>query len=242
MNSFTPQQRSHVFLNAITMYEDISYTIINITFSFVELVIGVAVLVITRESDNFLYLKNFLFMFSIFNTMLLFLYVSRIIYFSQIIDQPHLYSQRIIVYEYICRTLKMYFQLSAAYLTMHNYVLKQKYKMLYYTHIIAIILDFIIAGCPMLSASFYVLFSFLFCKSEKYETLTVTSQNIANFNSCAICLENYEVDQNVSKLICQHIFHRDCIQEWFQMSQTCPACKKDLWIKLEIYEEEKLKI
>ena len=114
MNSFTPQQRSHVFLNAITMYEDISYTIINITFSFVELVIGVAVLVITRESDNFLYLKNFLFMFSIFNTMLLFLYVSRIIYFSQIIDQPHLYSQRIIVYEYICRTLKMYFQLSAA--------------------------------------------------------------------------------------------------------------------------------
>lgn len=43
---------------------------------------------------------------------------------------------------------------------------------------------------------------------------------------CSICYSEYI--PNVSRLRslpCQHIFHADCIEEWFQLKDNCPLCK-----------------
>jgi hypothetical protein len=54
------------------------------------------------------------------------------------------------------------------------------------------------------------------------------------FDSCSICLdklkgkteEDEKVDQ-VRVLPCTHIYHTDCIDQWFKENVACPVCKKD---------------
>ncbi|CAJ0609962.1 unnamed protein product [Cylicocyclus nassatus] len=42
--------------------------------------------------------------------------------------------------------------------------------------------------------------------------------------NCSICSQPY-VTNNISALLCGHIFHYDCIVKWFERSQTCPTCR-----------------
>ena len=41
---------------------------------------------------------------------------------------------------------------------------------------------------------------------------------------CLISLENY-VDDPISKLKCNHIFHKKCIEEWYKNNRNCPICR-----------------
>jgi len=45
---------------------------------------------------------------------------------------------------------------------------------------------------------------------------------------CAVCLCDYEPEDQVRHLPCDHLFHPDCIQEWFKANAKCPVCKFDL--------------
>ena len=47
----------------------------------------------------------------------------------------------------------------------------------------------------------------------------------SSFESCAICIERYNVDSRVAILEnCNHMFHDTCITEWFKKSYNCPMC------------------
>lgn len=47
--------------------------------------------------------------------------------------------------------------------------------------------------------------------------------------SCSICLENFEDDDEIRKLRCAHIFHKTCVDEWLTKHQTsCPICRSSL--------------
>lgn len=45
---------------------------------------------------------------------------------------------------------------------------------------------------------------------------------------CAVCLCDYEQDDQIRHLPCDHLFHPDCIQEWFNTNAKCPVCKFDM--------------
>lgn len=45
---------------------------------------------------------------------------------------------------------------------------------------------------------------------------------------CSICLCEYEKDDEISHLPCNHIYHPDCIEGWFKNSAKCPVCKYDV--------------
>lgn len=43
---------------------------------------------------------------------------------------------------------------------------------------------------------------------------------------CAICLSNFEVNAEISKLQCSHQFHTSCVKQWFSRGRnTCPTCR-----------------
>jgi len=47
-------------------------------------------------------------------------------------------------------------------------------------------------------------------------------------NECTICLTEIIEDEDVKKLPCNHQFHSDCINQWFdQGNNTCPNCRAD---------------
>ncbi|KAJ4958422.1 hypothetical protein NE237_025533 [Protea cynaroides] len=46
---------------------------------------------------------------------------------------------------------------------------------------------------------------------------------------CAICLVEFQDNDEIRLLtVCNHVFHRNCIDEWFGNHTTCPLCRKSL--------------
>lgn len=43
---------------------------------------------------------------------------------------------------------------------------------------------------------------------------------------CCICLEDMELGDQVSMLVCSHRMHRDCAHAWLCQSSLCPLCKQ----------------
>ena len=43
--------------------------------------------------------------------------------------------------------------------------------------------------------------------------------------NCVICLNDFKVGDKVMILPCVHIFHSQCIRDWFGSKDTCPICK-----------------
>lgn len=57
----------------------------------------------------------------------------------------------------------------------------------------------------------------------------VTRFKTASINppeTCAVCLSAFEDGEEIRKLKCKHIFHKDCLDTWLQQdSATCPLCR-----------------
>ncbi|XP_052592316.1 RING finger protein 215 isoform X4 [Peromyscus californicus insignis] len=43
--------------------------------------------------------------------------------------------------------------------------------------------------------------------------------------TCAVCLDDFCNKQWLRVLPCKHEFHRDCVDPWLMLQQTCPLCK-----------------
>ncbi len=47
--------------------------------------------------------------------------------------------------------------------------------------------------------------------------------------NCPICLDSL-AEKNAVKLMCQHVFHYDCVHKWFECSEEpeCPVCRMEI--------------
>lgn len=46
---------------------------------------------------------------------------------------------------------------------------------------------------------------------------------------CVICTE-FITNEYVAKFECKHMFHKECINEWLTINNTCPICRHDFSI------------
>lgn len=46
-----------------------------------------------------------------------------------------------------------------------------------------------------------------------------------NNEICSICLEQFVINDKINKLDCEHMFHKECLDEWF-INNNCPLCRK----------------
>jgi hypothetical protein len=51
---------------------------------------------------------------------------------------------------------------------------------------------------------------------------------ISKKEECPVCLEIFSFDKEITKTICNHYFHNDCITETLKFTNTCPICRKVL--------------
>lgn len=49
---------------------------------------------------------------------------------------------------------------------------------------------------------------------------------IEDKTDCAICLEEMLVGDTEKRIICGHIFHKECILSWFSLKFSCPLCRR----------------
>ena len=45
-------------------------------------------------------------------------------------------------------------------------------------------------------------------------------------NMCPICLSEMVVGETARKLRCDHMFHKQCVDEWLRVNASCPTCRK----------------
>ena len=57
-----------------------------------------------------------------------------------------------------------------------------------------------------------------------------------NNNTCTICFDEYRPGVNVKFLPCDHHFHSECIDEWFNVKDSCPLCKKHVNLLYDLVE------
>jgi hypothetical protein len=46
--------------------------------------------------------------------------------------------------------------------------------------------------------------------------------------SCAICMQEYKIDEEIRTLPCKHEFHCECVDKWLPMKKICPLCRHDI--------------
>lgn len=60
-----------------------------------------------------------------------------------------------------------------------------------------------------------------------------------NENSCSVCKEEFEIDQDLIGLPCKHVFHDQCILPWLKERNSCPTCRFELPTDDKDYEARK---
>ena len=45
-------------------------------------------------------------------------------------------------------------------------------------------------------------------------------------DKCIICQKGYSLENEVIKLNCSHMFHKECIVRWLIENDNCPLCKE----------------
>ena len=43
--------------------------------------------------------------------------------------------------------------------------------------------------------------------------------------SCAICLVDYEAEDELRNLPCGHAYHKACTDSWLAVNPSCPVCR-----------------
>lgn len=83
---------------------------------------------------------------------------------------------------------------------------------------------------PMLN-QFYIRKLLYFIDSINNNLLVPSAnvQPVKQYKECCICFG--EMDEEIAKLRCKHLFHFDCIRKWVSKNATCPCCRKDVYKK-----------
>jgi hypothetical protein len=67
---------------------------------------------------------------------------------------------------------------------------------------------------------------------DEFNNLEKFYFNSTESRECLICLEKFEINDQVTKIHCNHIFHTICIKEWFlKENSKCPVCRVDVKYK-----------
>lgn len=88
-----------------------------------------------------------------------------------------------------------------------------------------------------LSLALYVSFVVLGCarkqdgENSKLPTGQATRyfaiENKYGVDVCPICLEDFDEDSYCRVLECSHVFHYECVNEWFaSVAVSCPLCQQ----------------
>ncbi|XP_060105061.1 RING finger protein 215 [Heteronotia binoei] len=65
-------------------------------------------------------------------------------------------------------------------------------------------------------------------KTRRYHPGKLPRSWAHEIDSCAICLDKFHKNQCLRVLPCLHEFHRDCVDPWLLLQQTCPLCKHNI--------------
>ena len=65
--------------------------------------------------------------------------------------------------------------------------------------------------------------------TDKFAKLNEVKYKSLNNNTCPICYDDFNLDESIIILDCNHNYHNDCIKKWLcECANTCPLCKNEI--------------
>lgn len=64
-----------------------------------------------------------------------------------------------------------------------------------------------------------------FTKRTSLPASNVGEEEEEEGDKCTICLSEFEVDEDVRRLPCFHLFHVECVDQWLGQNKRCPICR-----------------
>ncbi|KAI9256460.1 hypothetical protein BDA99DRAFT_139106 [Phascolomyces articulosus] len=68
------------------------------------------------------------------------------------------------------------------------------------------------------------LFFLLFFNIHSPQQPTTNHTTKKSMTSCTICVT--AIEEDIAALPCRHVFHTECIKQWFSQKTSCPNCNK----------------
>ena len=63
-------------------------------------------------------------------------------------------------------------------------------------------------------------------KSTKVDELKLNKIIESGHDNCIICIDKFEINNEIITLDCSHFYHENCIITWFKQKNVCPLCKR----------------
>jgi E3 ubiquitin-protein ligase RNF115/126 len=60
---------------------------------------------------------------------------------------------------------------------------------------------------------------------DDLDVITIDQSDVDKKLECAICKDEYALEDKVKVLPCNHLFHGQCIDKWLENSNVCPICR-----------------
>jgi hypothetical protein len=73
---------------------------------------------------------------------------------------------------------------------------------------------------------YQILYSYTQVFSQSYVYEYSDMCNPTDHTTCAICLESCG-EEDLHRLPCGHVFHRDCVSGWIKQHSSCPSCRQN---------------
>ena len=68
---------------------------------------------------------------------------------------------------------------------------------------------------------------YVIIKNIKIKEYTL-NENKHDNERCPICLEDYNIGDTLNELICNHFYHKKCINNWIISNNNCPICRSSI--------------
>ncbi|XP_062585308.1 E3 ubiquitin-protein ligase Arkadia-like [Saccostrea cucullata] len=62
----------------------------------------------------------------------------------------------------------------------------------------------------------------------KYKKMKKDGDDDQQEEKCTICLSEFEMEEDVRRLPCMHLFHIQCVDQWLTTNKKCPICRVDI--------------
>ncbi|CAF0816170.1 unnamed protein product [Brachionus calyciflorus] len=58
--------------------------------------------------------------------------------------------------------------------------------------------------------------------------ISIDQKLVDDSSQCAVCMDDFALNEQAKKLPCKHLFHDSCIAQWLKLHATCPVCRNNI--------------
>lgn len=231
-------ERVHRFFDRLSTLDCLKYLVKAVLlFRLLQIAINTTVLFINRNTTCKAPLKLFLLVYTIITLIkgLIFLIRNREYFYIERIPEIQ-ENSRLSLFNNFLDAFTLFWYLTGFHWVHECKSCRITNPSLYYASILWINFGILIIVSPLIAiVLFLILITYV---RPKLPITTYTSQsNIpASDANCTICLNDYNDGEKIKTLPCQHHFHVGCIDEWFNVDDICPLCKKPVNILYDLLD------